>query len=138
LYVEEAWHYTPQFLKREDAVYKLGWFEPLSHWYRGDLHKEMQTLESLKENGLKILEQARQKQYIPSFNLLTFRLLGNPLQANLVVTAPESSEAINILRKYGNYVPDWINCRPRPAVDAAGFRYQNYIGTSDWNKMVIQ
>jgi leucyl-tRNA synthetase len=66
LYAEEAWHFTPQFLKREDAVYKLGWFEPQTQWYREDLNEEMQTLESLKETGLRILEQARQKQYIPN------------------------------------------------------------------------
>jgi leucyl-tRNA synthetase len=110
LYAEEAWHFTPQFLKREDAVYKLGWFEPQTQWYREDLNEEMQTLESLKETGLRILEQARQKQYIPCITT-DFRLLGNPLQADLFITAPESSEAINLLQKYGGYALDWINCR---------------------------
>jgi len=62
LYVEEAWHFTPSFLKREDAAYKLGWFEPPLEWYRDDLANDMQALEPLKETVLKLLEQARQKQ----------------------------------------------------------------------------
>jgi isoleucyl-tRNA synthetase len=64
LYAEEAWDFTPSFLKREDAVYKMGWFKPPQEWCRNDLAANMQILESLKEKVLGILEKARQKQYI--------------------------------------------------------------------------
>ena len=51
-------------MKREDAAYKLGWFAPPAEWYCEELARDMQALEPLKETVLKILEQARQKQYI--------------------------------------------------------------------------
>lgn len=62
--MEEAWHYTPPFLKKEDAVYKLGWFEPKSEWCRDDLAADMALLAPLKESILKILEEARQNQFM--------------------------------------------------------------------------
>jgi isoleucyl-tRNA synthetase len=62
LYAEEAWHYTPEFMKPTNAVYKLGWFEPNKEWYRRDLASDTEILHPLKETTLKILEHARQKQ----------------------------------------------------------------------------
>jgi hypothetical protein len=62
LYIEEAWHHTPGFVKKEDAAYKLGWFVPSPEWYREDLAHDMRTLEPLKETVLKLLEEARQDQ----------------------------------------------------------------------------
>ena len=64
LYAEEAWNYTPAVLKREDAVYKMGWFSPPAEWSREDLASDMANLEPLKEQVLGILEQARQEQYV--------------------------------------------------------------------------
>jgi hypothetical protein len=105
MYTEEAWHYTPKQLKREDAVYKLGWFEPQGQWYRENLKKDMQVLESLKDNALRILERAREKQYPSCIIRLTFRLLGDSLQADLIITASVSSEAIMFLQSYSMNLP---------------------------------
>lgn len=63
LYIEEAWHYTPSSLKRDDTVHKLGWFKPNSGWYREDLTRDWEILNPLKESVLQILEQARQNEY---------------------------------------------------------------------------
>jgi isoleucyl-tRNA synthetase len=68
LYVEEAWHYTPASLKGKDAVYKVGWFKPQEEWHQIDLAQDMQILEPLKECVLKILEEARQKQFVPNIS----------------------------------------------------------------------
>lgn len=75
LYAEEAWHYTPAFLKREDAVYKMGWFNPPQKWHRSDLAVDMAVIETLKEKVLHILEQARQQQF-PTINLTDLDYLG--------------------------------------------------------------
>ena len=61
--MEEAWHYIPSSLKQEDAVFKVGWFEPKSEWCRNDLAADMELLNPLKESVLKILEEARKQQY---------------------------------------------------------------------------
>ena len=90
LYTEEAWHFSPAFLKREDAVYKMGWFAPKDEWCQPELARDMEMLEPLKERVLGILEQARQKQ-----------LLGNSLQADLVVIAPQNTDGYKLLAKYG-------------------------------------
>jgi isoleucyl-tRNA synthetase len=66
LYAEEAWHYTPLALKREDSVYKLGWFQPKPEWNQGQLAADMKLLEPLKESILKLLEDARKDKYISS------------------------------------------------------------------------
>jgi len=47
-------------------VYKLGWFHPQEEWHQIDLAQDMQILEPLKECVLKILEEARQKQFVLS------------------------------------------------------------------------
>lgn len=101
LYVEEAWHYTPSFLKKEDAAYKLGWFEPKFEWSRKDLAEDIELLAPLKESVLKILEEARKKQYTSMIVELTSRLIGNSLQADLVVSVPISSKAQELLSNYG-------------------------------------
>jgi isoleucyl-tRNA synthetase len=101
LYTEEAWHYTPPFLKKEDAVYKLGWFEPKVEWCREDLAEDMELLAPLKESVLKTLEEARKKQYTSMILKLTFRLIGNSLQADLVVSVPISSKAQEFLSNHG-------------------------------------
>jgi len=100
--VEEAWHYTPSSLKREDAVYKLGWFQPQEEWHQIDLAQDMQILDPLKESVLKILEEARQKQsYTLYIEYLTSRLVGNALQADLIISAPHPSQAEHFLKEYG-------------------------------------
>ena len=113
LYTEEAWHHTPSFLKKEDAVYKLGWFEPKKEWCRNDLAEEMKLLTPLKESVLKILEEARQNQYDRQNKIsLTFRFLGNSLQADLFISVPESSKLQRLLRDYSNHLKlyEEINC----------------------------
>ena len=101
LYMEEAWYYTPSFLKKEDALYKLGWFEPKVEWCRKDLAEDMELLTPLKESVLKILEEARKNQYTSMIVKLTCRLIGNSLQADLVVSVPISSKAQELLNNYG-------------------------------------
>jgi len=101
LYVEEAWHYTPSALKREDSVYKLGWFQPQEEWHQIDLAQDMQMLDPLKESVLKILEEARQKQLAPLLYDLTSRFVGNALQADLIISAPHPSQAEHFLKEYG-------------------------------------
>jgi leucyl-tRNA synthetase len=59
LLAEEAWLFAPKVLKKENAVYKMGWFEPKSEWYRSDLGKEKEQLDILKENVFQMLESAR-------------------------------------------------------------------------------
>jgi isoleucyl-tRNA synthetase len=66
LYTEEAWHYVPSALKKEDAVYKLGWFQPKLGWYQDQLAADMKLLEPLREVVLKLLEDARKDKYISS------------------------------------------------------------------------
>lgn len=101
LYIEEAWHYTPSALKREDAVYKLGWFKPKLEWSQDQLAVDMKLLGPLKEGVLKLLEDARKDKYISRFSSFTIRLIGNSLQADLVVSVPESSKAYSLMIEYG-------------------------------------
>ena len=63
LVAEEAWHFVPTFLKKEDAVFKLGWFEPNPEWSRSDLAREVEQLDILKESVFKLLEFGREKKY---------------------------------------------------------------------------
>jgi len=70
LSVEEAWVHTPDILKREDAVYKMGWFEPKSEWCNNELVRDMELLSPLKDAVLLLLEQAREKQYFLHYVVL--------------------------------------------------------------------
>jgi hypothetical protein len=62
LSVEEAWHFAPAVLKKEDAVFKLGWFEPKPEWSRDDLAIEMEQLDVLKESVFASLEIGREQK----------------------------------------------------------------------------
>jgi len=64
--IEEAWIHVPAALKREDAMYKVGWFQPSKEWFRPSLAEEMALFDSLTESVLQGLEQARQQGYVSS------------------------------------------------------------------------
>jgi isoleucyl-tRNA synthetase len=62
--IEEAWTHVPVTLKREDAMYKVGWFQPSTEWLRTSLGEEMVLFDTLNENVLQGLEKARQQGYV--------------------------------------------------------------------------
>ena len=93
--VEEAWVHMPSSLKREDAVYKLGWFQPSKHWLRASLAERMALFDALNENVLQALEQARQQGCLstpPPCPILIQRLIGNSLDADLLIWTRENGE----------------------------------------------
>jgi len=69
--IEEAWLHMSPSLKREDAVFKLGWFQPSKEWFRSSLAKQMALFDTLNDNVLQALEQARQQGYLSPLVKLT-------------------------------------------------------------------
>ena len=49
LHVEKAWESVPAQLKSEDAVYKLGWFQPRDEWQNEEVADLIKLLTSMTD-----------------------------------------------------------------------------------------
>jgi len=111
--VEEAWVHIPASLKREDAVYKLGWFQPSKQWLRASLAERMALFDTLNESVLQASEQARKQGYFsvppPGFAKLrlTQRLIGNSLDADLLIWTQEHGDYNQFLSS-NSTSPHWL------------------------------
>jgi len=84
---EEAWESLPAFRDKEESIH-LGDFPSYagSEW-PDEMYQEMEALFGVREAVLKELEKAREE-----------KLIGNSLEARVVLSAPQSQEAL--LAKY--------------------------------------
>ena len=74
----------------------------------------------------------------PSVVLLTYRLLGNSLQADLFILAPEPSKLHELLNNYGNTVMTRVNSRPRVTNDVTSVSRHSCLRISKYRRMEIQ
>jgi len=89
---EEAWETMPDFKDKLESVH-LGMFPDLEvKWLDAELFTEWEELVAIREHVLKELESAREN-----------KMIGNSLEARIVLKAPEDKEAL--LRKYEPDLP---------------------------------
>ena len=67
LHVEKAWELVPSHLKSDDAVYKLGWFEPKAEWQNEEVADMIKFLDGLQEPTQMILTQTLKRRYARSW-----------------------------------------------------------------------
>lgn len=65
LQVEKAWELMPTHLKSEDAVYKLGWFQPKEEWRNEEVADLIRLLNAVTDPTQLIMNTTLKRRYLP-------------------------------------------------------------------------
>ncbi|KAK7203286.1 tRNA synthetases class I-domain-containing protein [Myxozyma melibiosi] len=102
LLTQEAWHHAPAFIKKNDpdacfSPFVSGWVSAPEEWKNEELRLEFAKLEKIGDAAKIVLARAREDKKI-----------GSSLDACVVVSAPEGSSVLELLKKYESHLAELL------------------------------